>query len=180
MGRGVAWVDEVCRALDLRHVSGWLPWNQRETGEALGAADEPEGTAGVYLLARGGDATASEVVYVGATGRARIRLSRLENQVKWGMEHGFGPLRDVLEENDDHRTMNRVHVNMIRVDEVPLFRSALLTDRRLNATGAARRQLATILLAEHYCRFGIAVPGNRDTRGLFLRDAPPSRPSLAA
>jgi hypothetical protein len=175
MASGAVWVDEFCRSLDIRRVSAWLPWNVREKGEALGGSDEPEGAAGVYLIGRGDEPADIEVVYIDATGGARVRLGRLEDQVKWGMNQGFGTLRELLEHEDDHRTMRGIRVKMIRVEEIALFHSPLLTPRRLNALGAARSQLKTMLLAEHYRRFGVPVPGNRAAQGLFLRDAPTVR-----
>jgi len=184
MANGAAWVDEVCRSLDIRQVSAWLPWNLRERGEALGGCDEPDGAAGVYLIGRGDEPTSVEVLFIDGTSGARAHLGRLEDHVKWGMNDGFGTLREVLEHDENHRAMRRIWVKMIRIEEISLFRSPLLTPRRLNALGATRNQLATMLLVEHHRRFGVPVPGNRETSGLFLRDAPTeraiNRPSLVA
>lgn len=184
MAIGTAWVDEICASLNLQTVSAWLPWRKREQGDALGIGDE-QGAPGVFLIGLGDDEASIEVVYIGSTGRARARLRRLEDQVKWGMNYGFRPLRDLLDRYGDHRTMGRVWVKMIRLDEMALFPSPLLTPRRVNALGVRRRQLETILLAEHYYRFGSPVLGNREMHGLFLRDAPaiseapPAEPAMA-
>ena len=179
MVAGAAWVDEICRALDLRDVSPWLPWHRREQGDALGDAEQGQGASGIYLIGWGPSGSGREprvepeieVIYVGETGRARARLVRLEDQVKWGLDHGFGALRDVLEQRDDHRTMKNVWVKMIRVNETALYDSPALTPERVNAIGSRRRQLATVLLAEHYARFGERGAGNQDTARLFLRSA---------
>jgi hypothetical protein len=170
MGGAAAWVDEVCQCLQLSGVSPWLPWNKREQSDALGDPADDQGVAGVYLLAWGRWEEDLEIVYVGATGRARYRLQCLESQVKWGLEHGFAALRDVIECREDHRTMHKVWVRMIRVDEVPLFSSVALSRQQVNAVGARRRQLAALFEAEHWRRFGSRVPGNPETSGVILRD----------
>ena len=171
MAAGAAWVDEICQALELRSsrrgcrgrsVNGATRWATPRTARAR---------RGLYLIGWGASDAEIEVIYVGETGRARARLARLEDQVKWGLEHGFNALRDVLEQRDDHRTMKNVWLKMIRVDEIPLYKSAALTPERLNAIGSRRRQLAMVLLAEHFARFGERVAGNQDTARLFLRSA---------
>ena len=170
MGGAAAWVDEVCQGLQLPGVSPWLPWNKRECSDAFGDPADDQGASGVYLVAFGRCEDDLEVVYVGATGRSRYRLQRLESQVKWGMDHGFEALRDVIECRDDHRTMHKVWVRMIRVDEVPLYPSVALSRLQVNAVGARRRQLAALIEAEHWRRFGSRVPGNPETAGVILRD----------
>jgi hypothetical protein len=186
MAGNAAWVDELCDSLHLQGVSQWLPWSRREQGGALGAnVADPNGVAGVYLIGWGASEADIELLYVGVTGRARARLSHLEDQVKWGMDYGFGALRNLLEQREDHRTMRKVWLKMICIEEKALFPSPLLGTARVNALGAFRRHLQVILLAEHHRRFGMTVPGNRELRGLFLNPATPvaegeQRPQVAA
>lgn len=176
MTAGAAWVDEVCRDLQLDDVSDWLPWATREQGNALGAYGEGHGAAGVYLIGWGENVDAIEVLYIAGTGRARTRLSRLEAQVKWGLNYGFEALRAEIQQRGDHRTMRHVWVKMIPISEEPLFASSLLTANRLNALGGRRRQLEIVLLAEQYRRFCAPVPANRRTLGLFAHEFADVRP----
>ena len=170
MSGAVNWVDEVCSELQLVGASVWLPWNRREGDAALAAGREGQGTPGVYLIGWGETIDDLEIVYVGEASDLRTRLRHLEDHVKWGIEHGFAPLRGLIEEYGDHRTMKQVWVRLLPVEEEALFPSSLLTDRRRNALGSKRRQLETVLLAEYYCRFESKVPGNKHARGLFLQD----------
>ncbi|QLH40649.1 MAG: hypothetical protein HWD60_19290 [Defluviicoccus sp.] len=89
-------MDEVCLELRLSDVSPWLRWNKREQSGAFGEPGDAQGVAGVFLVAWGSREDNLEVVYVGATGRSRVRLNRLESQVKWSQDYGFAALRDVL------------------------------------------------------------------------------------
>jgi hypothetical protein len=191
----VAWVDETCRALQLRCVSPWLPWALRERHEAChepacgascAASDDlvgrsaAGGTPGVYVLAWGERVDAREVIWVGQASRIETRLRELEGSVKWRQQAGYGVLRDLLERRGDHRVMSRVWIKIIRVDEEPLVPSSLLTGQRLDALGAKRGQVQTVLLAEHYRRFGAPVAADRSTDGLRLGDlvrAAPSQPA---
>jgi hypothetical protein len=166
------WVDGICESLGVAGASPWVKWSERERSDALGDPANEQGVSGVYLIGWGASEADIELVYIAGTGRSRARLSRLEHHVKWGMNYGFRSLREFFERRGDHRTMSRVWVKMIPIDEQPLFSSALLTPGRVNALGAKRRQLETILLAEYYRRYGVPVPGNRDTAGLFLREQP--------
>ncbi len=170
MAGAATWVDEVCQGLQVPGISPWLPWSKREQGGALGDGADDQGTAGVFLLAWGSSEENLEVLYVGATGRSRARLNHLESQVKWNQDYGFAALRDVIHCREDHRTMHRVWVRMIPVEEVPLFPSLALSRLQVNAVGARRRQLAALFEAEHWRRFGSRVPGNPETSGAILRD----------
>lgn len=166
-----AWVDEVCLELRLSDVSPWLRWNKREQSGAFGEPGDAQGVAGVFLVAWGSREDNLEVVYVGATGRSRVRLNRLESQVKWSQDYGFAALRDVLLCRGDDRTMHKVWVRMIPVDEVSLFASFALSRQQLNAVGAWRQQLAAVFEAEYWRRFRSRLPANPETSGIILRDA---------
>lgn len=165
-----AWVDSICQELQLAEVSAWLPWNKREEHSRLKESAKEAGAAGLFLVGWGIHPHAPEVLCVGEAPSLRTRLRNLEDNVKWGIEHGFSLLRELLEERGDHRTMTQVRVRIIPVEEEALFESAILTHQRRNALGSKRRQLETIFLAEHFRRLGYKVPGNRNFRGLHLQE----------